>query len=301
MAPASWLQVQFTAPRAAVAAIEATLEGLGSLSVTLGDPGAEAILEPAPGTAPLWSQVVITALLPAETPEPAVRAALGALPEVADAELRFDMLAERNWVREFREQLAPRCYGSRLWICPAGSQAPAADATVVVLEPGLAFGSGSHPTTALCLQWLAARDLAGLRVLDYGCGSGILAISALALGAAAATAVDIDPQALIATADNARSNGVAERLWAIEPGDLDIAERYDIVVANILAGTLVALAPTLARHAGTGAQLALSGILSAQAPEVIRGSTPALELHLADEQSGWVLITGTPGELSSSR
>lgn len=292
----SWLQVEFTIPRQVADQADALLAGLGALSVSLADPGAEAILEPSPGATPLWPEVAVTALLPQHTSQSAVLARLVTLPGIAAGDIRFSELADRDWVREFREQLEPRCYAGRLWICPVAAHPPATAAAVVTLEPGLAFGSGSHPTTAMCLDWLAGLDLAGCRVLDWGCGSGVLAIAALALGAHSATAVDIDPQALQATIDNARSNGVAERLRVVHPDHCAPAERYDVVVANILANTLIGLAPILAGHCRSGARVALSGILSEQTARVIAECRPALELHPAEETSGWALLAGTPAE-----
>lgn len=292
----SWLQVEFTIPRQAAEAADALLAGLGALSVSLADPGAEAILEPPPGATPLWREVMVTALLPPDTGQAVVLACLATLPGIAADDIRCSELTERDWVREFREQLEPRCYAGRLWVCPVAACPPTTASAVVTLEPGLAFGSGSHPTTAMCLDWLAGLDLAGCRVLDWGCGSGILAIAALALGARSATAVDIDPQALQATADNARSNGVAERLQVVHPDGHAPAGRYDVVVANILANTLINLAPTLASHCRSGGRVALSGILGEQTARVITECMPSLELHPANETGGWALLVGTPAE-----
>jgi ribosomal protein L11 methyltransferase len=290
----TWLGVELEIPSAAVAAIEEALGDLGALSVSLADPGAEPILEPGPGATPLWGTVVLTALLPAGTSEQAVRDRLGPLlPRPAPA-LRFAPLAARDWVREFRENLAPLRFGTNLWICPEGTACPDPAGVSIVLEPGLAFGSGSHATTALCLEWLAAQRPARLSVLDWGCGSGILAIAALALGARAATALDIDPQALAATADNATRNGVAGRLRVTLPDGIGSGERYDLLLANILANTLIGLAPVLHRHCAAGARIALSGILTTQAARVREACAPWFALDLAGERAGWALLAGTP-------
>ncbi len=293
MPAASWLTVELTVPAAAAQAVEAALLELGALSVSLGDPGAEPILEPGPGATPLWPLVQLTALLPPETAAQEVQLRLRPL-LTEEVDVRFSTLAERDWVREFREQLAPRRFGSRLWICPAGTPCPDPAGVAVTLEPGLAFGSGSHPSTALCLQWLAALPLAGLSVLDYGCGSGVLAIAALALGARSATALDIDPQALLAARQNAERNGVAERLRLALPTQLPRERDHDVVLANILADTLIGLAPTLQGHCRAGARVALSGILATQTSLVRRGCRPWLDLHPSGESAGWALLAGTP-------
>lgn len=262
--------------------------------MSLGDPGGEPILEPGPGATPLWPEVIVAALLPSDAGQNAVRDRLARLLGTCQSDIRFAFIEERDWVREFRENLVPLPFGQRLWICPEGQQCPDPAGITVTLEPGLAFGSGSHPTTALCLQWLAGLDLRGLTVLDWGCGSGVLAIAALALGAQAATALDIDPQARQATADNARRNGHAEALRIADPATLQPGERHDILVANILAGTLIALAPTLHHHCNAGARVALSGILSTQAEQVRDACTAWLDLRLAAELNGWALLAGTP-------
>ncbi len=281
-------------PASTVGPVSAALEVAGALAISLGDPGGEPILEPAPGATPLWGRVVVTALMPAGTAAAPlwrnIEAAAGTPPVNASTSI----VEERDWVGEFRENLQPMRYGSRLWVCPEGSRCPDPAATVIHLDPGLAFGSGSHPTTTLCLEWLAGLDLAGRRLLDFGCGSGILAIAALALGAQGATALDIDPQALLATRDNARRNGCDARMQVADPAGLAADARFGIVVANILADTIIALAPLLARHCEAGARVALSGILSAQADRVQEACAPWLDLHLAAELDGWALLSGAP-------
>ncbi len=277
-----------------MAAVDEVLQGAGALCVSLADPGGEPILEPRPGAAPLWAEVIVTALFPADADSQALSRQLATTPEARDAAPRFSVLEERDWVREFRENLQPLRFGARLWICPADLPCPDPDGVVVRLDPGLAFGSGSHPTTALCLTWLAGLDLRDCAVLDWGCGSGVLAIAALALGARAATALDIDPQALQATAQNAQRNGLAAGLHIADPASLPTDGRHDILVANILADSLIALAPMLRRHCKAGARVALSGILAPQAARVCEGCAPWLDLHLASEASDWVLLAGTP-------
>lgn len=270
------------------------LEAAGALAISLADPGGEPVLEPTPGAAPLWSEVVVTALFPAGTEPAALDAALRAALTVDLPELSFEVVEERDWVREFRENLAPLRFGSRLWLCPPGMACPDPSGVALTLEPGLAFGSGSHPTTALCLAWLESLPLAGGAVLDWGCGSGVLVLAALALGAGSGTGLDIDPQALEATAANAARNQLTARLRVARPEELAAGERFDIVVANILAGSLIGLAPTLAAHCAAGARVALSGILATQAATVRDACAPWLALSLAGETDGWVLLAGTP-------
>jgi ribosomal protein L11 methyltransferase len=291
----SWLQVELRVPAAAVPAVDAELQDLGALSVSFSDPGGEPVLEPAPGATPLWSEAIIAAILPDSVPETEVHARLRGVLGYALPSVRFSRVANRDWVREFRENLAPMRFGERLWVCPAGVACPDAGATAITLEPGLAFGSGSHPTTAMCLHWLAGSKPNGLAVLDWGCGSGILAVAAIALGAETVTALDIDDQALDATRENARRNRCNEFLRVAHPDRLPADARYDIVVANILAGSLIDLAPRLARHCRSGARVALSGILATQAEQVRAACAPWLELRLTMAQEDWVLLTGTPG------
>jgi ribosomal protein L11 methyltransferase len=285
----SWLQVALDCPRTAVAYIEATFEGLGALVTWTQSADEQEILEPEPGATPLWAAVRVTALLPADTPPKLVTAAF------PRASLHFETMADRDWDAEWRRSLQPLRFGRRLWVCPVAQACPDWSGISLHLEPGLAFGTGTHATTAMCLAWLDGQPLADCKVLDYGCGSGILAIAALALGARSAVAVDIDPQALTATRDNATRNGCINRLSCGLPADLLSAAQqaaFDVVVANILSGPLVRLAPELRRHSGPATRVALSGILADQAPEVIAAFRPWVLLTVADEQDGWVLLAG---------
>jgi ribosomal protein L11 methyltransferase len=241
----------------------------------------------------------VSALVPAAAEPATIRAAVARAARVAPDAVRIGTLQERDWVREFRENLAPLRFGDRLWICPEGTPCPDPAGIALVLEPGLAFGSGSHPTTAMCLAWLAGLELQGRSVLDWGCGSGVLSLAALALGARAALGVDIDDQALLATRDNAARNGLGRGLLACRPGDVTPGARHDIVVANILAGSLIELAPTLARHANAGARVALSGILVTQADEVRERCARWLTLGTAAQRDGWALLAGTPAPVGT--
>ncbi len=289
-----WLQAELTVPATAVDAVEQALRESGALSVSLSDPGGEPILEPGPGATPLWESVIVTALLPGASATAEVRKRIGVALGVPVPRVAFAGIEERDWVREFRENLKPLRFGPRLWICPEGQACPDAQGVTVTLEPGLAFGSGSHPTTAMCLEWLAGMDLAGRSILDWGCGSGVLGIAALALGARTVTALDIDPQALQSTRANALRNGRTAELQVLHPAAMPPDDLHDVVVANILADSLVALAPALRRHCSAGARVALSGILAAQAGRVRDACAPWLDLSHAGELHGWALLAGTP-------
>ena len=272
--------------------VEAVLARNGACAVTLSDAADDPVLEPAPGETPLWSSTRITGLFDADADFAALRADLKAdFSLTALPPNRVEALAEREWEREWLKDFRPMRFGRRLWIAPMEQPVDASGAVVVRLDPGLAFGTGTHPTTALCLEWLDSLDLEGKRVLDYGCGSGILAIAALKLGATAASCVDIDPQALLATRQNAVVNGVADKIATFEDaGGIDSA--FDVVLANILASTLIERADEIAGKVGTGGAIALSGILHEQAAEVIAAYRPHVNLDLATVRDDWALLTG---------
>jgi ribosomal protein L11 methyltransferase len=290
---------------------EDALFGLGALSVTLLDAADDPVLEPAPGAMPLWPTIVVRAVFAAETDVTQVQAALSATPgldpRLIAEQARFEAVADRAWEREWLKDFKPMRFGRRLWVCPGG-QRPAAeavgpdtDAVLLELDPGLAFGTGTHATTALCLEWLdsgaAAHEgsarpwLEDADVIDYGCGSGILAIAALRLGARRAIAMDIDPQALLATRENAERNGVLERIHVTADREAGLAEA-DVLVANILAGPLIDLAPVLAQRTRNGGRIALSGLLLEQADAVTAAYRPWFDIDLTGIRDGWGLLTG---------
>ena len=284
---------------------ENALEDLGALSVTLLDADADtgherAILEPGVGQTPLWNALVLTALFPADTDALALLAALDAFdPGLNWSQASFHSVEDQDWERAWIDQFQPMRFGRRTFIVPWNHDLPAevqgGDAAVVRLDPGLAFGSGTHPTTALCLRWLDQLAdegrLEGASVLDFGCGSGILALAALKLGAARAVGVDNDPQALIATADNAQRNVTAERLQVHLPDD-EPAATYPVVVANILASALEALAPTLAARVAPGGRIALSGILHGQEDALLAQYAHWFDRLAATRDSDWMRIDG---------
>jgi ribosomal protein L11 methyltransferase len=277
---------------------EEALDDLGALSITLRDADAEtpdeqAIFEPGVGELPLWPTITLDALFDEHADRRGLAAALGdLLPWLEPDQLNFRDVADQDWERAWMDQFKPMAFGRRLWIYPWNIDPPVdGDSVVVRLDPGLAFGSGTHPTTALCLEWLDGLDLAGQSITDYGCGSGILAIAALKLGASAAIGIDNDPQALTASADNAARNGVVDRLALFLPEDHP-GRVTDVFVANILAGPLDALAPTFAAAAKPGAPFAISGILAGQQDELLARYKEWFEELRADRREDWVRISG---------
>lgn len=290
-----WLQAHLRSDKQSAPVLETLLGTLGALSVTLTDAGDEPQLETAPGEERIWSETIVTGLFAAATErdslQEAIREALGRLG--IEAKLTLEDLEDQPWERTWMENFHPMRFGRRLWILPRGQQLPddAIDPVVVVLDPGLAFGTGTHPTTALCLEWLDSQELAGRSLIDFGCGSGIIAIAALKLGAGSALGIDHDPQALIASEQNAQENGVAERLKLIG-SNVPVGEQADILVANILASVLVELAPGIGALVKPGGRLALSGILGEQAAAVIDAFSGMFDLDTPRQQEQWVLIAG---------
>ena len=283
--------------------VERALEDVGALAVTLQDAhldaaDEQAIFEPGVGEIPLWREMTLTALFDADTDALLLLAALEAFDPGLDwTQVRFEKVEDQDWERAWLDQVQPMRFGTRTWIVPWNHDLPdeanAEDAAIVRLDPGLAFGSGTHPTTALCLQWLdelAARgELQGREVLDFGCGSGILALAALKLGAARAVGVDNDPQALIATADNGERNGVGIDVFM--PQDEPPAI-YPVVVANILAVALDALAETLAARTAPGGRIAMSGILAGQEDELLKRYAAWFDELRVARQDDWIRLDG---------
>lgn len=284
---------------------ERALDDVGALAVTMLDADADtgnehAILEPGVGETPLWQSLVLTALFPHNTDGLLLLAALDAFDPALDwSQASFRNVEDQDWERAWMDQYQPLHFGERTWIVPWNRELPEAaalpDAAVIRLDPGLAFGSGTHPTTALCLRWLDALacqgQLQGRQVLDFGCGSGILALAALKLGADEAVGVDNDPQALIASADNAERNELADRLRLFLPRtEPDV--RYPIVVANILATALDALADVLAARVMPGGRIALSGILDGQQEALLRRYRVWFDQLQVAHEGDWIRIDG---------
>ncbi len=287
---APWVQLTLEAVRHTPEQLEDALLAAGAVAVTLQDAGDQPILEPAPDQTPLWSHTRVTGLFDAQTDVAVVKQALcHTLSEAVLPECRLESLEERDWVRAWLDDFHAMRFGRRLWVCPKNQPPPHPEAVNLFLDPGLAFGTGTHPTTALCLNWLDGQNLDGQSLLDYGCGSGILAIAAARLGATSVWAVDIDPQALLATIDNAAANGVGERIHSGHPADLP-TQTFDVVVANILAGTLIGLADALIEQLRPGGRLALAGILADQESLVKAAFADRCHFGPSQQREGWVLL-----------
>lgn len=289
----SWLQISITTDRGDASAIEDTLLEQGALSVTLKDAADEPILEPDIGTTPIWQHAIVTGLFERPDDEASLLQRIRtALPE--NSQLSTEQLDDQNWTRAWMDDYQAMQFGERLWVCPWHIDPPDDSAVNLRLDPGLAFGTGTHPTTSLCLSWLDKNINTQQTLLDYGCGSGILAIAALLLGAEHADCVDIDEQAIIATNDNARANHVETRINAlsVEQFRKTAEKQYDIVVANILSGPLVELAPTLQAHVAPGGEIVLSGILQEQAEQTRQAYQAFFEMSDIVSEEDWVLLHG---------
>lgn len=288
-----WLQLTLEAGDLDAETLGDWFESHGAVSVTLVDAADQPLYEPDPGTTPLWSATRLTAMFDAGADPESLRAQLAhAFGDAAARRLTHSLLEDQDWERVWLDQFQPMQFGERLWVCPAGKLPPHGENPVIVdLDPGLAFGTGTHATTALCLEWLDANPPRDLDVLDYGSGSGILAVAALKLGAAELWAVDIDNQALWSTRDNAARNGVEARLHTLLPADLP-GRTFDVLLANILANPLIDLSADLAGRVRPGGDIVLSGILAEQADAV--RSAYASWFRLADtvEKDGWVRLHG---------
>lgn len=293
-----WIELSLTVDADRQETVESALEELGALSITLADadadtPDERAIFEPGVGEVPLWSRTTIEALFEAGADRKHLAAALHEqLPAIKPADMSFRTIEDQDWERVWMDRFQPMRFGRRLWVYPWNIEPPAdADIAVVRLDPGLAFGTGTHPTTALCLEWLDGLDLAGKTLIDYGCGSGVLAVAALKLDVAHATGVDNDPQALTASRDNAERNAVVSNLDLYLP-DACPDTPADIFVANILAGPLAELAPRFAALCKPGAPFALSGILDGQQDELLSVYGAWFEHLAVHRRDDWIRIDG---------
>jgi ribosomal protein L11 methyltransferase len=326
----SWLELKLQIPRVIADELDTVLEELGAVSITMMDAEDKPLFEPGPGETPLWDNLIITGLFPEDTDEAALRDALATawaprlLPEI-----HTSTLADQNWVRAWLDDFKPMCFGRKLWVCPSwwmagknGStdsdwtpsnedaenwearniellaQMQQPGNTIMLLDPGLAFGTGTHPTTSLCLQWLDGKTLNNQTLVDYGCGSGILGIAALLVGAKQVYGVDNDPQALTATADNCTKNQLDAGLFpmflpeafnqAMKSGTI---KPVDGMMANILAGTLIELAEVLALQVKKGGWILLSGILREQADAVASAYAPWFTDCIITAEQDWVRIS----------
>lgn len=294
----SWLQLKTLIRPEQAETLEDWLLEAGACAITLTDAEDEPVFEPVRGTTPLWNSTRLIALYDGNQDVDAMLLQLtqnwqAQHPDQPVPQLQAEILEDKDWIREWMDSFHPLRMGQRLWVVPSWHQPPEADAVNLILDPGLAFGTGTHPTTALCLQWLDGLDLEHKSLLDFGCGSGILGIAGLLLGAAQAWGVDIDPQALQASRQNAERNGIDPVRFPVYYPEHYPELTCDVLVANILAGPLISLETELASRIRPGGLLALSGILARQAEAVAQAYRNHFELDAITEQDGWVRITGT--------
>ena len=289
----SWLELSVRVSRQNAPLVESLLQNESVLALTLTDDADDPVLEPGVGETPLWPSVCVTALFSGDTAVEPLTRMLSLVPGVDwPHQVNFRKFEDQQWERVWLDRFKPMQFGSGLWIVPGEGRVPEKAKHVLRLDPGLAFGTGTHPTTHLCLEWMDSHDFTNERVIDYGCGSGVLGITAALKGARAVVCVDNDPQALTATTDNALRNGVQDVIDSLAPEEFK-QQSADVVLANILAGPLVELAPRLTATLRPGGTLVLSGILEEQAEEVRNAYTSGfseLQLKLMD---GWVILTGT--------
>ncbi|MCG2572544.1 50S ribosomal protein L11 methyltransferase [Acinetobacter sp. ME22] len=293
-----WLQIHITVDQAQVDFTETLLLSLGAVSVTLDDAEDQALLEPLPGETPLWNKVIVTGIYQQDDSEQIdvdslVKFVQEQLPE---APVRFDELEDQAWERAWMDYYEPIQIADKFWIVPEWLEAPDAEATNIKLDPGLAFGTGNHASTFLCLQWLGSVDLKDKVVVDYGCGSGILGVAALLLGAKKVYATDIDPQAVLATQQNAELNGVLDRLYVGLPEEFNAefkSQQADVLVANILAAPLMALAPEFAKLLKADGEFALAGVIEEQVADVSEVYQEFFDiLNIEKREENWCRISG---------
>lgn len=288
-----WIQLRLNSSGQQAESLGDELIETGAVSVTFQDSHDTPVFEPLPGETRLWGDTDVIGLYDAETDMKAVIAQLEHSPQLsANFIHKIEQIEDKDWEREWMDNFHPMRFGQRLWICPSWREVPDPTAVNVMLDPGLAFGTGTHPTTSLCLEWLDGLDLVGKTVIDFGCGSGILAIAALKLGAAQAIGIDIDPQAILASRDNAERNNVSDKLTLYLAKDAPQDLSADVVVANILAGPLKELAPIIGALPKAGAHLGLSGVLATQAADVVSAYTERFDIDPVAEKEEWCRITG---------
>lgn len=287
----AWIQITSTVAETQAEPLSDALIELGALSVTFAETGEQEIFEPEIGTTPIWQKTRVLGLFDAEINSAECLLGLTQLmPELSPSQFKVELIEDKDWVREWMDQFQPMLFGENLWIVPSWLPAPNPAATNLLLDPGLAFGTGTHPTTAMCLSWLDANPPVNKSVIDYGCGSGILAIASAKLGATRVFATDIDPQAITATLDNAQRNQV--NLQAGLVADITLP-KSELILANILAGPLAELAPILSQHLQIDGQLVLSGLLVSQADTLITCyQDVGITLQLVNQHEDWALLVG---------
>jgi len=288
-----WLQLIIPARAEQVEALSDALEEAGAASVTLQDAADQPLLEPAPGSTPIWEQTRVIGLFEADRDPAAIITQLNHHLPTPVRDWKAEPLEDQNWVRAWMDHFQPMQFGQRVWIIPGGYTPPDPGAVNILLDPGLAFGTGTHPTTRLCLEWLDEHPPVDQDVIDYGCGSGILAIAARKLGARQLWGVDNDPQALQATAENLRKNAIENDVSLHLPEAMPQNVMVPLLLANILAGPLISLAPQLAAHVQPGGSIVLAGILAEQMHDVIAAYQPFFDMQLYRQEEDWVCLAGT--------
>lgn len=297
----TWLQIVCTASKKHHELIEAEMEGAGALSITWNDAQDDPVLEPLPGETPLWDQLVITALFDSDTDLDPINETLLSNKSSWDIqEIHTEIIKDQDWERVWMEDYHPMRFGRNLWIVPSNYNVSdiqeintAKDPTIILLDPGLAFGTGTHPTTALCLEWLEQNPPKKLTAVDFGCGSGILAVAAVKLGAAKVLATDIDPQALTATKENMSRNEVdVHSIPCYLPQDMP-SEAVDLVLANILCGPLIELFPQLSSLVKSGGKIIISGLLEHQKDEIIDTYSDDFTNFEVKQLDDWIRISAT--------
>ncbi len=287
-----WLQLKFDSSPEQVDHVSDLLTELGAAAVTFEDGADQPLFEPDPGETILWNNTRIIGLFDANVDMPGIIEQLKqSLGQQAPQHVQVNPLEDKDWVRAWMDTFKPIRFGQNLWICPSWHTPNDANAVNVMLDPGLAFGTGTHPTTALCMEWLDANPPIDLGVIDFGCGSGILAIAAALLGAKHIEAVDHDPQAVLATNDNAEKNNVSDKINALLPRQFE-DKPADLILANILANPLLELAPRFAELLKPGGQIVLSGILAEQSEQILQRYEEWFELQPPTQQDDWVRIDG---------
>ena len=290
----AWWQFSLRCPADALEQVQSRFEELGALSISLADAGDNPIFEPLPGETPVWPESIVTGTFDASLdPESLEQRLLASLPSPLGASLHRGRLEEQDWEQAYRAHFKPLQCAENLWIVPSWCEPPELEAVAIRLDPGLAFGTGSHATTALCLGWIAEQRLRGCEMIDYGCGSGILAIAACCLGVDKVRAVDIDSQALRASSTNIQANDIDPRQIELTQADAMSTKPADLLVANILAGPLVELATKFAALVKPGGKIMLSGILKTQLNEIQLAYRPSFDLDEPRYRDDWAGVSGT--------
>ncbi len=286
-----WIQIKVDTTEKKASKINNILSGFGASSVTYMDTVDNPVYEPLPGETKLWNKTTVIGLFEADADIAPITEFLNKT-YGKKITVRVEQLEDKDWVREWMNNFHPIQCGSKLWICPSWCEVPDTNAVNVMLDPGLAFGTGTHPTTFMCLNWLDSLDLKDKEIVDFGCGSGILAVSALKLGAKSAIGIDIDPQAVESSTQNAERNGVKDRLSLYLPSEQPQEIKADVLVANILAGPLRELAPTLKDMVKPNGKFAISGIIQNQCEELVKIYSEWFELDEPVFKEEWVRISG---------